>query len=290
MPGTPAGTLYVVATPIGNLEDLTFRAKRILGEVDLIAAEDTRRTGHLLAHYHIKKPMVSLREHNEAREAARLVEKMRAGASVAVVTDAGTPGIADPGARMVNAAREAGIAVVPIPGASAVAAAISISGSTFPEFTFLGFPPSKGEERNRWFQSLAALKHPAVFFEAPHRIERTVAEAEEILVKKHILLLRELTKLNESVVIRPNNTPYDDIKPIGEFAVVVIPDNDLPATPLDSAALQDRALDLFNKLVSGGQLSDELAIELIALKMSVTEAAARKAVKKAKISVKQQKQ
>jgi len=191
-----AGTLYMVATPIGNLEDLTFRAKRILGEVDLIAAEDTRRTSHLLAHYHIKKPMISLREHNEAREAARLVTKILGGASIAVVTDAGTPGIADPGARIVNAAREAGISVVPIPGASAVAAAMSVSGSTAAEFTFLGFPPSKGEDRNRWFERLAAFKHPVIFFEAPHRIERTIFEVEEILVEKHILLLGELTKLN----------------------------------------------------------------------------------------------
>jgi 16S rRNA (cytidine1402-2'-O)-methyltransferase len=288
MPGP--GTLYVVATPIGNLEDLTFRAKRILGEVDLIAAEDTRRTGHLLAHYQIKKPMVSLREHNEAREAARLVEKMLAGASVAVVTDAGTPGIADPGARTVNAARAAGIPVVPIPGASAVSTAMSVSGSTVPEFTFLGFPPAKGEERNRWFERLSTYDHPVVFFEAPHRIEKTMSEAEQKLVKRHILVLRELTKLNETVVVRPNMIDQGLIKPIGEFCVVVIPQID-PAKSTDSStAHQGEFLDLFNRLVSGGQVSDDLAIELIALKMSVTEAAARKAVKKAKISVKQQKQ
>jgi 16S rRNA (cytidine1402-2'-O)-methyltransferase len=188
------GTLYMVATPIGNLEDLTFRAKRILGEVDVIAAEDTRRTSNLLAHYQIKKPMVSLREHNEAREAARLVEKILAGASVAVVTDAGTPGIADPGARIVNAARAAGITIVPIPGASAVSAAMSVSGSTVPEFSFLGFPPAKGQDRVRWFERLAAVDHPAVFFEAPHRIARTVSEAERILVKKQILVFRELAQ------------------------------------------------------------------------------------------------
>ena len=284
------GTLYMVATPIGNLEDLTFRAKRILSEVDLIAAEDTRRTSHLLDHYKIKKPMVSLREHNEAREAARLVEKMLAGASVAVVTDAGTPGIADPGARMVNAARAAGIPVVPIPGASAVAAAMSISGSTDPEFTFLGFPPAKGEERNRWFERLATVRHPAVFFEAPHRIERTLAEVEVILVKKHILVLRELTKLNETVVIRPNTQSMSHIKPIGEFCVVVIPEIDGPAVSKDATALQGEALNLFSQLTSGGQVSEDFAIELIALKLAVTEAAARKAVKKAKILVKQQKQ
>lgn len=284
------GTLYMVATPIGNLEDLTFRAKRILSEVDLIAAEDTRRTSHLLSHYQIKKPMVSLREHNEAREAARLVGKMLAGQSVAVVTDAGTPGIADPGARMVNAARAAGIQVVPIPGASAVAAAMSISGSTVPEFTFLGFPPAKGEDRNRWFERLAALNHPAVFFEAPHRIERTVAEVEEKLVKQQILVLKELTKLNETVVKRPNIESIGQIKPIGEFCVVVIPEADPAEPPIDSTAIQREALNLFTRLTAGGQVSDDFAIELIALKLAVTEAAARKAVKKAKILVKQQNQ
>lgn len=279
----------MVATPIGNLEDLTFRAKRILGEVDLIAAEDTRRTSNLLAHYQIQKPMVSLREHNETREAPRLVARMLSGTSIAVVTDAGTPGIADPGATIVNAARAAGIDVIPIPGASAVSAAMSVSGSTVPEFTFLGFPPAKGEERNRWFERLSAFDHPVVFFEAPHRIERTIAEAEDILVKKHILVLRELTKLNESSVIRPNNISTDTIKAIGEFCMVVIPEIDATVTTVPTASMQDQALNLFERLVAGGEVSEDLAIELIALKMGVPETAARKAVKKAKISVKQQK-
>jgi 16S rRNA (cytidine1402-2'-O)-methyltransferase len=284
------GTLYMVATPIGNLEDLTFRARRILGEVDIIAAEDTRRTSHLLAHYQIKKTMVSLREHNEVREAGRLVEKMLAGASVAVVTDAGTPGIADPGAKMVLAARAAGITIVPIPGASAVAAAMSVSGSTAPEFTFLGFAPAKGEERNRWFDRLAAIKHTAIFFEAPHRIERSLSEVAEKLAKRQIIVLRELTKLNEQMVVRPNETIIEPIKPIGEFCIVVLEEPEAPDREIDQIALQEKALELFQRLVAGGQVSDDFAIELVALKLAVTEAVARKAVKKAKISVKQQKQ
>jgi 16S rRNA (cytidine1402-2'-O)-methyltransferase len=167
---------------------------------------------------------------------------------------------------------------------------MSISGSTVPEFTFLGFPPAKGEERNRWFERMAAFQHPVIFFEAPHRIERTIAESEEILVEKHILVLRELTKLNETIVIRPNNVSNSTIKPLGEFCVIVIPDAESTGSSTDSMALQGEALKLFTQLVSGGQVSDDFAIELIALKLSVTEAAARKAVKKAKISVKQQKQ
>src|SRR5665647_818468 len=178
------GTLFVVATPIGNLEDLTFRARRILGEVDLIAAEDTRRTSKLLAHYEIRKPMVSLREHNEVRESPRLVVRMQAGESVALVTDAGTPGIADPGARLVKAARAGGVNIVPIPGPSAVVTAMSVSGAEAPEFSFFGFPPPKGTERKTWFRRLAETAHPSVFFEAPHRIEKTLSDCADYLVNQ----------------------------------------------------------------------------------------------------------
>src|SRR5262252_10069973 len=138
MTSTP-GTLYVVATPIGNLEDLTFRALRVLREVDLIAAEDTRRSIKLLNHYEIRKPLVSLHEHNETRESSRLVSKLLQGQTVALVSDAGTPAIADPGARLVHAARESGIRVVPIPGPSAITAALSVSGLECREFVFMGF-------------------------------------------------------------------------------------------------------------------------------------------------------
>src|SRR4249920_1407926 len=137
----PPGTLFVVATPIGNLEDITLRALRTLREVDLIAAEDTRRTSKLLARYDIRKPLVSLHEHNEHRERVRLVGRLQAGEQVALVSHAGTPGISDPGAPLVRAAREAGIRVVPIPGPSAVAAALSVSGIDLAEFAFMGFPP-----------------------------------------------------------------------------------------------------------------------------------------------------
>src|SRR5580765_3703242 len=137
-----AGTLFVVATPIGNLEDLTFRALRTLKEVDLIAAEDTRRTAKLLAHYEIRKPLVSLREHNEARQSPRLLDRIAAGERIALVSDAGTPGIADPGARLVRAAHERRLQVVPIPGPSALVTAMSVSGYEADQFVFAGFPPA----------------------------------------------------------------------------------------------------------------------------------------------------
>ena len=148
------GLLFVVATPVGNLEDLTFRALRVLREVDLIAAEDTRRTAKLLAHYDVRTSVVSLHEHNEFREAPRLVRRLESGTNIAVVSDAGTPAIADPGARLVRLARAHGIKVVPIPGASAVTAALSVAGVTEPEFVFAGFPPSHGKAREDWFEGL----------------------------------------------------------------------------------------------------------------------------------------
>ena len=158
------GTLFVVATPIGNLEDLTFRALRILKEVALIAAEDTRRTAKLLAHYEIRCPMVSLHEHNEFREAPGLVARLAGGISVALVSDAGTPGIADPGARLVSLARAAGVPVVPIPGASAVATALSATGLEGREFVFMGFVPPRGREREEWMERLVAEPRIVVLF------------------------------------------------------------------------------------------------------------------------------
>jgi 16S rRNA (cytidine1402-2'-O)-methyltransferase len=217
------GTLFVVATPIGNLEDLTFRALRVLKEVDLIAAEDTRRTSKLLAHYAIDRPLTSYREHNEARETPRLLARLDAGVSIALVSDAGTPGIADPGARLVGAALDAGYTVVPIPGASAVTAALSVSGVEADEFVFMGFPPASGAARRRWFERLAAETRPVVLFEAPHRIERTWHDIRGLWSHNRIMSCRELTKLNEELVVSHNKTQSEGPKPKGEFVLVVSP-------------------------------------------------------------------
>ncbi len=154
MPGFPAGTLYLVATPIGNLEDITLRAIRILREADLVAAEDTRHTSKLLNHFGISVPTTSLHEHNEAARAEALVERLRAGARIALVSDAGTPGISDPGYRLVGAAIEAGCRVEAIPGPSALLAALVTSGLPTDSFVFAGFPPSRGSARSAWFDRL----------------------------------------------------------------------------------------------------------------------------------------
>src|SRR5687768_14159175 len=193
-----AGTLYVVATPIGNLEDVTLRALRILREVSLIAAEDTRRTARLLQHYSISTRTTSLHAHNERGKAAGLIERLKAGESVALVSDAGTPLISDPGHALVTEARAAGIRVEAIPGASAVMAALSASGFGGEGFTFLGFPPSRPSDRSAWFDALHKIGRLTVLFEAPHKLTRTLDDLAAVFGAGHeIAIGRELTKAHE---------------------------------------------------------------------------------------------
>ena len=212
-----SGTLFVVATPIGNLEDITLRALRVLREVAVIAAEDTRRTSNLLRHYQIETPLISLHEHNEHQRLASLLRRLHAGESIAVVSDAGTPGVSDPGARLVSAARQAGVRVDPIPGASAVTAALSASGLAFDRFAFAGFPPIRSKDRNRWFGWVSSLPDvPVVCFEAPHRIKRFLAEAQQLLANRPILVARELTKAHEQWL-----NQADEVPERGEFVVIL---------------------------------------------------------------------
>src|SRR5688572_924229 len=168
------GTLYVVATPIGNLEDVTLRALRTLREVSLIAAEDTRRTARLLQHYSISTPTTSLHQHNEGAREPALLARLQAGESIALVSDAGTPVISDPGRSLVSSAHGLGVRVEPIPGPSAVIAALSASGLPADEFTFLGFPPHRGKDRKAWLDRAAAELRTLIIYEAPHRIQRTL--------------------------------------------------------------------------------------------------------------------
>ena len=220
-----AGILYVVATPIGNLEDVTLRALRILREVDLIAAEDTRRTARLLQHYSISTRTTSLHEHNEREKTPKLIERLRAGDAIALVSDAGTPLVSDPGQTLVVAARDAGIRVESIPGPSAVLAALSASGLAASEFTFLGFPPSRPKDRKRWLAMAAAEPRLVVFFEAPHRIRQTLGLlTESVGPDRPIAVARELTKVHEELVIRPISEQIDLLaEPRGEFTVLLTP-------------------------------------------------------------------
>ena len=177
----PPGTLYVVATPIGNPDDITLRALRVLAEVDLIAAEDTRKTGQLLAHHGIEGRLAAYHEHNEDRKTPELIDRIQAGASVAVVSDAGTPSVSDPGFRLVRAALAAGLPVVPVPGVSAAVAALSVSGLPTDAFVFVGFAPRKSTARRRLLERLAPLSETLIFYESPRRITGLLADLAECL-------------------------------------------------------------------------------------------------------------
>ena len=279
--GLSPGVLYVVATPIGNLEDFTFRALRTLKEVDLIAAEDTRRTAKLLAHYGISKPVVSLREHNESRETPRLVDKLLSGTRIALVSDAGTPAIADPGARLVRAALARGVTVSPIPGPSAVTAALSVSGLLSSEFVFVGFPPATGAERRRWFERVSQEPRAVVLFEAPHRIERTLADLDLFTVKRHKSIYREITKINEELVTTPNFTVA------GEFTVVVAPEEEILEAPQNEIAAETRRR-LIGRTIESGLFDDSELPTIVAALAGCSAHSAAKLIKKHRIMVKRQ--
>jgi 16S rRNA (cytidine1402-2'-O)-methyltransferase len=216
------GTLYVVATPIGNLEDVTLRALRILREVSIVAAEDTRRTARLLQHYSISTRTTSLHEHNERAKTPSLIARLTAGESVALVSDAGTPIVSDPGSTLVAAAHAAGIRVEPIPGPSAVVTALSAAGFAHHEFTFAGFPPSRSKARKDWFRRVVAEPRSLVFYEAPHRIRACLEDMLEVFGDRELLIGRELTKKHEILVIRPISAHLAaDLEERGEFTLVL---------------------------------------------------------------------
>lgn len=245
------GTLFLVATPIGHLEDITVRALRVLREVALIAAEDTRRTAGLLAHYGIDTPQVSFHEHNERTRIPELLARLRRGDSIALVSDAGTPLVSDPGHALVRAARAAGIRVEAVPGPSAILAALVSSGLAAETFTFLGFPPAGRRQRERWLAALAAEPRPVVFFEAPHRLRATLAAAALVLGDRPMALAREMTKVHEEVLVGTAAELAARLRePRGEFTVVVGAPANEPAGaagPLDETALWQSFCDLTDR-------------------------------------------
>jgi len=194
------GVLYIVATPIGHLADISARALEILRGVDLIAAEDTRHSARLLRHYGIEAPTVALHEHNEREQAARLMDRLRAGASIALLSDAGTPAISDPGYHLIRAAQDGGVHIVPIPGASALAAALSVSGQAADRFVFEGFLPNRAAARAQRLEALRQEIRTLVFYEAPHRIVETLAAMAEIFgADREATIVREISKIHETV-------------------------------------------------------------------------------------------
>lgn len=197
---TATGKLFLVGTPIGNLEDVSLRALRVLREADCIAAEDTRRTATLLRRYDIHKPLLSYHQFNEAQRVASLLEKLRSGQRLALVSDAGMPNLSDPGLRLLRAALEGGISVEVVPGPSAITAALAVSGLPTVPFLFYGFLPHKAAQRRRELSQLASLPYTLIFFETPHRIQNALADIEELFGDRHVVLARELTKKFEQVL------------------------------------------------------------------------------------------
>jgi 16S rRNA (cytidine1402-2'-O)-methyltransferase len=256
------GALYLVGTPIGNLEDMTFRAVRILQTVDLIAAEDTRHTGKLLQHFEIKTPQVSYHEHNRIERIPELLSVLGEGKSIALVTDAGMPGISDPGYELVKACIEAGIQVVPIPGVSAVITALCAAGLPTDRFVFEGFLPASGQERQKHLESLQTESRTLILYEAPHRIRATLQDlAKSLGANRPIVLARELTKLHEEFwrgTILEAIAHYTKEEARGEFTLVVAgTDAEIPM-PSDEV-LKTELLQIMREGVSRSQASRQLA-------------------------------
>lgn len=232
------GTLYVVATPIGNLEDITLRAVRILGQVDIIAAEDTRHTRKLLSHLSLSKPLISYYKDRESVRSEKIIEELRGGRDVALVSDAGTPAISDPGAILVSQCHEHFINVIAVPGPSALTAALSVAGLTQPSFIFIGFLPGKKSQRMKTLTSHAQDKTAIVFYESPRRVCNTLAECREVFGERKVFIGRELTKIHEELLTGTLSEVLhmleerSQIK--GEFVVIVFPDQSAqPAIPED---------------------------------------------------------
>jgi 16S rRNA (cytidine1402-2'-O)-methyltransferase len=269
------GTLYIVATPIGNREDITLRALRVLREVAIVAAEDTRHTGQLLAHHGVSARYLSLHEHNERERTAAIIARLDAGDDVALVSDAGTPLIADPGARVVAAARAAGHRVVPVPGPSALLAAVVASGLVPGPFTFLGFLPPKRGARRAALEAIRALPHPAVLFEAPHRIAATIADALDLLGDRPCAVCRELTKLHEEIVATTLSGAVEGFAarpPRGEYVVIVA---EAPA-PAVVAVADDETVDMLLRSLIASGASPAAAAKAVAAQTGVDRGACYK--------------
>ncbi len=221
-PSTP-GTLFVVATPIGNLEDLTYRAIRILGEVDLIACEDTRHTRKLLNHFQIQTKVTSYYREKELYKSEILIKKLQEGLNIALVSDAGTPGISDPGAVLTQLVASADIAVIPVPGPSALTAALSVAGIRESQFYFAGFPPAKKGQRRKFFKTLTSLYVPVIFYESPHRIRQCLRDCLDIFGDRQAVVFRELTKIHEQSYRGSISSIIESLqqKIKGEFVVIL---------------------------------------------------------------------
>jgi 16S rRNA (cytidine1402-2'-O)-methyltransferase len=280
------GTLYVVATPIGNLEDVTLRALRVLREVTLIAAEDTRRTARLLQHYSISTRTTSLHEHNERTKTASLISRLASGESIALVSDAGTPVISDPGAHLVAEAHRAGVPVEPIPGPNAGIAALSASGLADGSFLFAGFPPSRSKARQRWLAELAGERHTLIFYEAPHRIRLTLQDMLQAFGDRAVALARELTKLHSELVVRPISKHLAAaVEERGEYTLVVA-GAEKTTPPSEALPDADQMRVEFGLLTNNGGVTRREAIRALSQKYGVSSKVIFKVLEESKNFVK----
>jgi 16S rRNA (cytidine1402-2'-O)-methyltransferase len=257
------GILYLVGTPIGNLEDMTFRAVSILQRVDRIAAEDTRHTGKLLQHFQITTPQISYHQHNRLSRLPELLNRLQQGEAIALVSDAGMPAISDPGYELVKACLEAGIAVVPIPGVTALITALAASGLPTDRFVFEGFLPSKGKERRERLQSLQGESRTLIFYEAPHRLLPTLEDFASVFSQeRQIVLARELTKLHEEFwrgTLGQAIALYQERQPKGEFTLLVAGAKPNQAVQLSEAELKIELEQLLQQGLTRSQASQKLA-------------------------------
>lgn len=278
------GTLFVVATPIGNLEDVSARALRVLRESTLIAAEDTRRTSKLLARYAIQTPVTSLHEHNESSKAPSLISRLVSGDSIALVSDAGTPTVSDPGGVLISAAIAAGVRVEPVPGPSALLALLSVSGLPTETFVFLGFPPIRSSARNSWLSDLGELGRTVVFYESPHRIVATLESVRTKYGECHIVVGRELTKAHEEVIRGPISSVIAGVaEPVGEFCVAL----NLGPVALTgvSEPPSDRTIaDEFGRTTENVGLTRRKVITIVARKLGIPPNIVYAALERIKIS------
>jgi 16S rRNA (cytidine1402-2'-O)-methyltransferase len=266
-----AGTLFVVATPIGNLEDISARALRVLREVALIAAEDTRRTAKLLSRHGISTPTTSLHAHNEHQKRAELVGRLAAGDHVALVSDAGTPTVADPGALLVGGAAAAGIKIEPIPGPSAITTLLSAAGFTADSFSFLGFPPTSQGERAAWFDRLLQIGGCVVFYEAPHRIKFTLEDLRRVAGDVPVVAGRELTKAHEEILRGSVSDVLERLtNPVGEFAVVANIGHVANIGAVSRELSAEEARKLFGQLTDSGGLTRRRAIAKLSRDYNLT--------------------
>ncbi len=258
------GTLYIVGTPIGNLEDITFRAIRVLQTVNLIAAEDTRHTGKLLHHFQITTPQISYHEHNRLSRFPELLNRLQQGNAIALVTDAGMPGISDPGYDLIKACIEEKIAVIPIPGVTAVITALAASGLPTDRFIFEGFLPSKAKERRDRLNFIKHETRSLVFYESPHRLQQTLRDFLEVFGEnRQIVLARELTKLYEEfwrgTLLEAISLYTKDNSPKGEFTLVLAGDQVRENLTLSEAELKAELQQLLNQGITRSQASRQLA-------------------------------